>query len=380
MHTRTFGERAWPRFPALLTALLMSGATFAAAPPLRACADPDNLPFASSTGNQKGIYLELADHLASALGRTPQPVWHLTYFGKRAVRNTLLAKECDLFIGLPADGDFMGKQVVMSKPFAVFRYALVLPPNTRAQSLADLRGRRVAVQLSSPPQNLLAVVDGIETVTVRSPEEGMRALSEGKADVAYLWGPSAGYLNKYTYGGRYQVIPTDGKAMSWPVAIGFRRADNALREHVQRELDTLGPWLGELGVKYGFPNSAPVNLASTPDKPIQLAAAGTLNGVLAQKEVPGKTAPASDPAQVARGKALFNSHCAHCHGPNAASPDPKIDLRKLSKRYREKMDEVFMTTVHDGRPDKGMPTWKGVISEDEIAAIKAFIDSVQPSS
>jgi polar amino acid transport system substrate-binding protein len=380
MHTRLCGEPASQLFPALLTALLMSGVAHGAEPPLRACADPDNLPFSSSAGNQKGMYLELADHLASALGRTPQPVWHLTYFGKRAVRSTLLAKECDLFIGLPADGDFMGKQVVMSKPFAVFRYALVVPANARVQSLADLRGRRVAVQFSSPPQNLLAPVDGIETVTVRSPEEGMRALAEGKADVAYLWGPSAGYLNKYTYGGRYQVIPTEGKAMAWPVAIGFRRADNALREHVQRELDTLGPWFGELGVKYGVPNSAPVNLASAPDKPIQLASAGTLMGLLAQQEAPGKKAPASDPALVARGKAMFNTHCAHCHGPNAASPDPKIDLRRLSKRYGAKKDEVFMTTVHNGRPEKGMPTWKNVISEDEISAIKAFIDSVQPPS
>jgi polar amino acid transport system substrate-binding protein len=137
---------------ALLAALLMNcGVAQGAEPPLRACADPDNLPFSSSAGNPKGFYLELADHLAGALGRTPQPVWHLTYFGKRAVRNTLLAKECDMFIGLPADGDFMGKKVIMSKPFAVFRYVLVEPTKARVRSLDDLRGRRVAVQFSSPP-------------------------------------------------------------------------------------------------------------------------------------------------------------------------------------------------------------------------------------
>jgi polar amino acid transport system substrate-binding protein len=102
------------------------------------------------------------------------------------VRSTLLARECDLYIGLPADGDFMGQQVVMSKPFAVFRYSLVLPVGSRVQGLADLRGRRVAVQFSSPPQTLLATVDDIQTVTVLSPEEGMRALAEGRADAAYL--------------------------------------------------------------------------------------------------------------------------------------------------------------------------------------------------
>src|SRR6266568_4602474 len=126
MHTlkSTRGKRTWRLAAALLAGLLMSGgAACAAELLLKACADPDNLPFSSSTGNPKGFYLELADHLASALGRTPESVWHLTYFGKRAVRSTLLARECDLYIGLPADGEFMSRQVAMSKPFAVFRYA-----------------------------------------------------------------------------------------------------------------------------------------------------------------------------------------------------------------------------------------------------------------
>lgn len=382
MHTlkSTRGKRVW-RLAALLAGLLMSGgAACAAELPLKACADPDNLPFSSSAGNPKGFYLDLADHLASALGRTPEPVWHPTYFGKRAVRSTLLARACDLYIGLPADGDFMGQQVVMSKPFAVFRYALVLPVGLRVQGLADLRGGRVAVQFSSPPQSLLTTVEGIQTVTVLSPEEGMRALAEGRADAAYLWGPSAGYLNKYTYAGRYQVVPTEGQAMSWHVAIGFRRADGALRERIERELDTLGPWLGEIEAKYGFPSGAPVRLAAATDEPVRLAAAGAVTGILAQAGAPAVKAPASNEAAVLRGRELFNSTCAHCHGPDAASPEKRIDLRRLSKRYREKMDEVFSTTVLNGRLDKGMPAWKGVIAEDDIASIKAFVGSVQESN
>jgi polar amino acid transport system substrate-binding protein len=383
MHTlkSTRGKRAWRLAAALLAGLLMSGgAARAAEPPLKACADPDNLPFSSSAGNPRGFYLELADRLASALGRTSEPVWHLTYLGKRAVRSTLLGRECDLYIGLPADGDFMAQQVVMSKPFAVFRYALVLPGDLRVEGLDDLRGRRVAVQFSSPPQSVLATVEGIQTVTVLSPEEGMRALAEGRVDAAYLWGPSAGYLNEYTYAGRYQVVPTEGHAMSWHIAIGFRRADGALRERVQRELDTLGPWLGELEAKYGFPSGAPVRLAAATDEPIRLATASAATGILAQAGAPAEKSPASNEAEVTRGRQLFNANCGHCHGPNAASPESRTDLRKLRKRYAEKMDEVFSTAVLNGRVDKGMPAWKGVISEGEITSIKAFVDSVQPSN
>jgi len=35
--------------------------------------------------------------------------------------------------------------------------------------------------------------------------------------------------------------------------------------------------------------------------------------------------------------------------------------------------------VQNGRPDKGMPPWKGVLQEADISAIKAYVDSVQQS-
>ena len=41
---------------------------------------------------------------------------------------------------------------------------------------------------------------------------------------------------------------------------------------------------------------------------------------------------------------------------------------------------LFSTTVHEGRVDKGMPAWKGMVSEDELKAIKAFVNSVQQSN
>ena len=175
--------------------------------------------------------------------------------------------------------------------------------------------------------------------------------------------------------------------MSWHVAIGFRRADDALRARIQHELDTLGPWLEEIEAKYGFPGGAPVRLAAATDKPILLAAAGAVTGILAQADAPAGApagapavkAPASNAADVSHGRELFNSTCSHCHGPDAASPEKRIDLRRLVKRYGEKMDEVFATTVHHGRLDKGMPSWQDVISEDDIASIKVFVDSVQES-
>lgn len=77
------------------------------------------------------------------------------------------------------------------------------------------------------------------------------------------------------------------------------------------------------------------------------------------------------------GRSLFNQYCSHCHAPNAMNPDPPKDLRRLRLRYGDRMTEVFRSTVTEGRPDKGMPTWEGVIDEGTMWKIFTFLESVQ---
>ena len=84
-----------------------------------------------------------------------------------------------------------------------------------------------------------------------------------------------------------------------------------------------------------------------------------------------------DPLRAAQGRSLFNQYCAHCHAPNAISPDPPKDLRRLGLRYAEKMPEVFYFTVTHGRPDKGMPNWKGILPDETLWTIFTFLQSVQ---
>ena len=84
-----------------------------------------------------------------------------------------------------------------------------------------------------------------------------------------------------------------------------------------------------------------------------------------------------DADRAAAGRGLFNQYCAHCHGPNGVSPDPPRDLRRLKQRYGENMANVFHLTVTHGRPDKGMPNWTGRLDEEALAAIFAFLQTVQ---
>ena len=310
-----------------------------------------------------------------------EPVWHLSYFGQRAVRSTLVARECDLYIGLPVRRRVHGRPAPVCPSRSQSSRMRWCCRGIHVEGLADLRGRRVAVQFASPPQSLLATVEDVLTVTVLSPEEGMRALADGRADAAYLWGPSAGYLNKYVYDGRYQMVPTEGQAMSWHVAIGFRREDRTLREHSAIRARHARPVDSERSrAKYGFPSGAPVRVAgATGDRPARTGRSH--RECRAARRSGGAHGDLSIPPPLRAVTRCSTANC--CPLPRhrmQRRPRTRTDLRRLHRRYGAQTDEVFSTTVHNGRPEKGMPRWKGVLSEDDIAAVKAYIDSVQQSN
>jgi mono/diheme cytochrome c family protein len=80
---------------------------------------------------------------------------------------------------------------------------------------------------------------------------------------------------------------------------------------------------------------------------------------------------------VPEGNSLFNQYCSHCHGPDAVQGERPRDLRRLRIRYGDNAIGVFYTTINNGRMDKGMPVWKGVLSEEVMWKIFTFLSSVQ---
>jgi ABC-type amino acid transport substrate-binding protein/cytochrome c5 len=381
-------------------ALAMSPA--AAAPALRVCLDPDDLPFSSGHPGDAGIYTEYSRQIAALLGRGFEPVWSQSFFGKFIVRTTLLARKCDAFIGLPVglpDGNgFMGKKLVFSKPFIHVGFLLAVHPDATVATLDDLKGKTVAVQFGTPPQIMLADHDDIRTITFLSPEEAMAAMRDGRADAAFVWGPSAGYAAKKSgQAVRFVTIPGDG--MAWTAGIGFAKADTALRDQVNRAIDQLAPTLAALQVKYGLPADTPaaavLPASATLAAPATVAAPAVVTAAAAPAQPAPASAPAATPPQVAdaaaggdflpstapdavdKGRQIFNGTCAHCHGPDAIQSVKRINLRLLHHRYGDTMDHVFSYTVTHGRPSKGMPNWTGAFSDQEFSEILAFLHSVQ---
>ena len=79
----------------------------------------------------------------------------------------------------------------------------------------------------------------------------------------------------------------------------------------------------------------------------------------------------------AKGKEIFNSNCAHCHGPSGVVEDRKINLRRLHLKYGEQLEETYFTTVTNGRPTKGMPSWKDTFSHQDFVDILGYLRTIQ---
>jgi polar amino acid transport system substrate-binding protein len=343
---------------AFLCAMLLGLSATEAVEPitrLRVCADPDNLPFSSEQAGERGLYVELAELVAGRLGVPAEYFWWRSYFGRRTVRNTLLSEACDAYFGLPYDKGFMSQSVTLTRPFLDMGYAVIAPRALGLSALDDLKGRRVSVQFSSAPQLLLSERGGFELVTFREPEQALDALARREVDAAFVWGPVAGYYNKRKLGGAYQVSPVAGPGLQWQAAVGVRKGAEGLRTAIEAELTQLGPDIARLADKYGFPMGPAIALVGAAEN--------------------GAPAPTAETAQA--GRSLFNQHCSHCHAPNAISPEPSRDLRRLRGRYGDKMRDITLAAVKEGRPTKGMPTWGDVLSPDAITKIVIFLESVQ---
>ena len=350
------------------------------APPLRVCADPDNLPFSSNGRGDRGMYLDLAQQIADRLGRPMEPVWTPLARAKRTIHSVLLAGHCDMMVGLPANLGFMAPALVVSVPLVDVGYALVTPTGAHISDLADLSGLRVVVEFDSIVQDFVAEHSDITPVTVLTVREGMEALARRRADAALLWGPEAGYLNRTKMSGAYRVTPLSEERFHYQAGIGFAARNEALRNQINAIVAQKMDDIRRLADKYGFPR---MRKGAAPDgkhsEPLQPALGYGRASAGSPTSDASSTRPlaAPDPSLAEAGRSIFNSVCYRCHGHDAMAAAKRGDLRRLRYRYGDSMDEVFYAAVADGRPSKGMPPWKGVYTPEEFRQILSFLRAIQ---
>jgi len=81
--------------------------------------------------------------------------------------------------------------------------------------------------------------------------------------------------------------------------------------------------------------------------------------------------PNQAPAAVARGKRLFETNCAFCHGADATGGNGGPDLLRSVLVNHDEKGELIASIVRDGRASKGMPKFN--LAGTQVSDLVAFL-------
>jgi mono/diheme cytochrome c family protein len=320
------------------------------------CADPDNLPFSSADPHTPGYDVEIMRSIAAELGARAELKWVSTVSARRAMAN-LIDGECELFPGLPLSPGFADEypRLGFSRPYYTMRHVIVTRAKAGVGGVTDLRSESTAVEALSHA-DLFLLGRGYPRRTYRTQEAAFEAVRSGGARAALLWAPPAGWLSKRSGATDLVSFPVSDADLAVDFGIAFRRGDPALKPALDQaiaKLEASGAIAASLG-RYGVPRFE--------------GRSGRVRALLAA-QASGDDRP--DPIE---GRFLFEANCEQCHGIDGRGGGavPRLQAYPLGGESR------FVKTVLEGRNERGMPPWGGLITETQARSIFSYVHALVP--
>ena len=243
---------------------------------LRVCQDPNNLPLSNRAG--EGFENKIAALLAQQLGWKLEHTWYPQRMG--FIRNTLRAKEentdrfkCDLVTGV-AKGFDMG---ATTHSYYRSSYAMAYVKGhglDGVRTLDDLmaldagqrRKLRIGAFAGSPLTEWLLQNHLMEQVTWYQSQTGdagqypgeviEKDLAGGKIDLAFAWGPIAGYFARNARAEPIVAVPLasrPGMKFDFEIAMAVRHGDKDFRALIDKLLDANQGQIHAILEQYGVP-------------------------------------------------------------------------------------------------------------------------------
>jgi quinoprotein dehydrogenase-associated probable ABC transporter substrate-binding protein len=243
---------------------------------LRVCQDPNNLPFSNRA--QAGFENRIAALFAQELGWKLEHTWFPQRIG--FIRNTLRAKlenserfKCDLVTGVPAGFEL----AATTHPYYHSSYALAYVKGKGldgVHGLDDLialkpeqRARlRIGAFSASPVTEWLVqnkLMEQVEWYQMQSGDAEQypgqiieRDLASGKIDVAFVWGPIAGYFARHTRAAPIVAVPLasrPGMKLDYDIAMAVRHGDKEFRQRIDQLIDANRSKISAILEEYGVP-------------------------------------------------------------------------------------------------------------------------------
>lgn len=243
---------------------------------LRVCQDPNNLPFSSR--DMKGFENKIAELFGQELGWKVEYTWYPQRMG--FVRNTLRSKlpdsdayKCDLVIGVQT-GFELG---ATTRPYYRSTYAMTYVKGNgldSVKSLEDLlaldpvkrKSLRLGVFTRSPVLDWLLQNDMIDQIVSYQAQTGdpdqypgeivEKDLANGKIDIAFVWGPIAGYFAKNSTAVPIASIPFKPRSdiqFDFSIAMAVRHGEKSFRDRIDQLIEKNPQKIRDILIEYGVP-------------------------------------------------------------------------------------------------------------------------------
>ena len=246
---------------------------------LRVCQDPNNLPLSNRAG--EGFENKIAALFAQQLGWKLEHTWFPQRMG--FIRNTLRAREehaerfkCDLVTGIARGFDLAAN----THSYYRSSYAMAYVKGhglDKVRTLDDLlaldagqrKKLRIGAFAGSPVTEWLLQNGLMEQVNWYQSQTGdaeqypgeivEKDLASGKIDVAFAWGPIAGYFAKKARTEPILAIALQsrpGMKFDFEIAMGVRHADKDFRQLIDKLIDANLGKIQAILEDYGVPLTA----------------------------------------------------------------------------------------------------------------------------
>ena len=250
--------------------LAIAGTGTLAAAPLRICADPNNLPY--SNDQKQGFENRIADLIAKDLGVNVTYFW----FPQRSkfFEKTLERGVCDVVMGVPSGMD----EAATTRPYYRSTYVFVTRKDRHLDidSFDDprLRALKIGVHIlgeqddSLPPVHAFTsrgIVRNLVGFSIfgnldekNPPADLIRAVADGRVDVAVAWGPTAGYFAQQSKVA-LELTPVEPDRMhpnlpfAFNIGIGVRIGNMELKQKLDAELVRRKAEIEQILRCYGVP-------------------------------------------------------------------------------------------------------------------------------
>jgi len=202
---------------------------------LSLCANPNALPFAAEHGDVPGFQIEIARALAQRLGLQLQVMWIVPRYRAALV-------DCDMLMDTILSAGVEQRGVRPSIPYQVGGVGLVFGPGQ--STVPDYRslheGMRVGVMMNSLA-SLVVSRTSAAMVPFGFEDDMVEAVAHGDVNAGAVSLATAGYYNLRHPGQPLTVVRAQDHEpeLRWNLAVGLRRADDALLDEVNAALKTL---------------------------------------------------------------------------------------------------------------------------------------------